>query len=137
MRGRVIQPPSWAKPRGYANGMLFPPGGSMLWVGGQIGWDADQQIVSDEFLPQFGQALANVVAVVEEAGGSVSDIARLTVYVTDRAAYLASGKALGETYRAHMGKHYPAMALIEISALVEPRAMVEIEATAVIYESEG
>jgi len=129
----IIQPEGWAAPRGYSNGMLVPAGARMLYVGGQIAWDADQQIVgAGDFAEQFRQALANVVAVVRAAGGLPEHLVRLTIYVTSRADYLASLKQLGPAYRELMGKHYPVMACVQVAALVEEGAMVEIEGTAAL-----
>ena len=112
--------------------MLGPPGGRLLAVAGQVAWDAEQRIVSESFVEQFGQALSNVVAVVRAAGGTPEHVARLTIYVVDRNEYLADLSAVGGAYRAVMGKHFPAMALVEVAGLVEPGAKVEIEATAVL-----
>lgn len=129
----AVNPESLGKPRGYSNGMLAPAGGRLLFVAGQIAWDERQQrLVGDDFAAQFGRALANVAAVVRAAGGAPSDIARLGVYVTDKREYLDARKAVGEAYRQVMGRHFPAMALVEVKALVEPGAKVEIEAVAVI-----
>jgi enamine deaminase RidA (YjgF/YER057c/UK114 family) len=126
----VIQPDGWAPPVGYANGMLSRSG--TLYVGGQIGWNADQIFDSHDFVDQCRQALSNVVAVVEQAGGQVSDIVRLTWYVTAKEQYLDRRRDLGEAYRRVMGHHYPAMTMVEVTALVEDEALVEIEATAEI-----
>lgn len=128
-----IQPEGWAAPRGYSNGMLAPAGSRLLFVGGQIAWDANQRIVApDDFAGQFRQALANVVDVVRAAGGLPEHLVRLTIYVTSRADYLASLKQLGPAYRELMGKHYPAMACVQVAALVEEGALVEIEGTAAL-----
>lgn len=127
-----INPAALGAPRGYSNGMLAPAGGRLLFVAGQVAWDEEQRIVSPDFAAQFHQALANVVAVVVEAGGSAGDLAQLTLYVTDKAEYVAALKAVGEGYRALMGRHYPAMALVEVAGLLEPGAKVEIAAVAVI-----
>lgn len=124
----VVQPEGWAPPVGYANGVLTRSG--TLYVGGQIGWNADQVFDSHDFVDQCGQALANVVAVVEQAGGRVADIARLTWYVIDKHEYLARQRELGGVYRRLMGQHFPAMTMVEVAALVEDEALVEIEATA-------
>jgi enamine deaminase RidA (YjgF/YER057c/UK114 family) len=131
---RTVQPGGWLPPKGYANGVAAR--GEVLLVAGQIAWNERQEIVSDDFVLQFDQALANVVAVVEAAGGKPTDVARMTVYVTDMPAYRAAGRALGERWRARFGKHFPAMALVGVTTLVEPRAKVEIEATAIL-QSEG
>ena len=126
-----VNPDTLAAPRGYANGLLMPAG-RMLFVAGQIGWDREMRFSSDELAAQFDVALANVLEVVRAAGGAAEHIGRLTIYVTDKREYLAQTKAIGASYRAHMGRHYPAMALVEVKALLEDRAKVEIEATAVI-----
>jgi enamine deaminase RidA (YjgF/YER057c/UK114 family) len=129
---RAINPEELGIPRGYSNGMLAPAGGRLLFVAGQIGWNAQQKLASEAFAEQFAQALHNVLAVVEAGGGRAEHIARLTIYVIDRHQYLAEAKLVGTHYRALMGKHYPAMALVEVKALLEPGAKVEIEATAVL-----
>lgn len=129
---KIINPESLGRPRGYANGVLAEGGGRLLFVAGQIAWDGRQQIVSDDFAEQFGRALANVLAVVTEAGGTAESVARLTIYVTDKREYVARTREIGERWRALMGNHYPAMSLVEVSALLEDRARVEIEATAVL-----
>ncbi len=129
---QAINPEELGAPKGYANGMLAPAGGRLLFVAGQVGWDKGQRLVSTEFPKQFGQALANVMTVVRTAGGSAQRVARLTIYVTDRKLYLDSLPDVGEAYRKVMGRHYPAMALLEVKALLEPGALVEIEATAVL-----
>ena len=127
---RIVQPPSWPRPKGYSNGMAAR--GELLAVAGQVGWDSSEQIVDEAFLPQFRQALANVRAVVEAAGGAVEHIISLTIYVTDRREYLADLPATGAAYREVMGKHFPAMALVEVAGLIEPGAKVEIQAQAVL-----
>lgn len=127
-----INPESLGAPKGYSNGILAPRGGRLLFVAGQVAWDASQKVVSDDFAVQFGQALSNVVAVVRAAGGGPEHLARLTLYVTDRREYTGALKEVGQAYRKVMGRHYPAMALIEIKALLEEGAKVEIEGTAVL-----
>lgn len=127
---RTILPEGFAKPRGYANGMLAS--GPTIYVGGQIGWEPDCTWASDDFVYQFGRALDNVLAVVRAGGGEVGDIVRLTIYVTDLDAYRASLREIGTLWRERMGRHYPAMALVGVAGLVEHRAKVEIEATAVL-----
>jgi enamine deaminase RidA (YjgF/YER057c/UK114 family) len=127
-----VDPPDLGPPRGYSNGILVRPGRSLLFVAGQVGWDARQQLVGDGLVEQFAQALANVLLVVAEAGGSADDVVRLTLYVVDREEYVRSRGEIGRHYRQLMGKHYPAMTLVEVSALLEPGARVEIEATAAI-----
>lgn len=126
----TVHPEGWKPPKGYANGMVAE--GRILFVGGQIGWTADQIFEHDDFIGQMTQALRNVVAVVEAAGGSIADIARLTWYVTDKAEYLAHQKEVGAAYREVMGYHFPAMTMVVVSALVEDAAKIEIEATAVL-----
>ncbi|MCP3957217.1 MAG: RidA family protein [bacterium] len=127
-----INPASLGAPRGYSNGMLAPEGGRLLFVAGQVGWDGEQKIVGDGFAEQFAQALANVVTVVRQAGGEPSDLGNLTIFVTDHREYVASLREVGAAYRRIMGRHYPAMALVEIKALLEPGAKVEIQGQAVI-----
>lgn len=129
---QVINPAALGKPRGYNNGMLGPIGGRVLFVAGQVGWNERQELVGDGFGAQFEQALANVIAVVREAGGSPVHLGRLTLYVVDRREYEAALDQVGAAYRRLMGEHYPAMALVEVSALLEPGARVEIEGTAVL-----
>jgi enamine deaminase RidA (YjgF/YER057c/UK114 family) len=131
MKMTTINPASLGQPKGYSNGILVE-GGSLLFVAGQIGWDHQQRLVSDDFAAQFAQALENVLTVVREAGGNPTNIARLLIFVTDKKEYIASLKQVGLLYRQLMGHHYPAMALVEISSLVEDLAKVEIEAIAVI-----
>jgi enamine deaminase RidA (YjgF/YER057c/UK114 family) len=127
---RVLQPPGWSPAKGYANGMAAE--GRLVFVGGQIGWNAAQKFESADFVAQSRQALANVVAVLAEAGARPEHVARMTWYVVDRREYLSCGKALGAAYREIMGRHYPAMTAVEVVALMEDAARVEIEATAVV-----
>ncbi len=112
--------------------MLAPVGGRLLAIAGQIAWDGEQRLVGEDFALQFGQALSNVVAVVQEAGGGPEDLAQLTLYVVDKAEYVAALKEVGAAYREHMGKHFPTMALVEVSGLLEPGAKVEIQGLAVL-----
>jgi enamine deaminase RidA (YjgF/YER057c/UK114 family) len=126
---RVLQPPGWPRPRGYANGVAAS--GALVFVAGMIGWD-ETGAFADGLAAQVRQALRNIVAVLAEAGAEPSHVARLTWYVTSRAEYLAAATEIGAAYREVMGRHYPAMAVVEVSALVEARALVEIEATAVL-----
>lgn len=128
---RMINPKSLAAPRGYNNGTLAPQG-SLLFIAGQVGWDENGEVVSDRFVEQFDQALANVLAVVTEAGGWAHSIGKLTIYVTDVREYLAARREIGDAYRRRMGKHYPAMTLVEVKGLLEPGARVEIEGYAVV-----
>ena len=132
MTFKLINPESLGAPRGYSNGVLTDAGGRLLFVAGQVGWDKEHMIVSEHFVAQFGRALENVIAVVTEAGGSPDQIARLVVYVTDKKEYKLSLREVGETYRARMGKHFPAMVLVEVQSLLDDKAMVEIEAVAVL-----
>jgi enamine deaminase RidA (YjgF/YER057c/UK114 family) len=127
---RTLQPPGWPRPRGYANGIMAE--GRLVFVAGQIGWDATGTIVSDDLVDQLRQTLGNTLAVLREAGAGPEHVARMTWYVTDRREYLARARDIGEVYRALMGRHYPAMAVVEVSALIEERARVEIETTAVL-----
>ena len=126
---KIINPPGLPPPRGYSNGVVAE--GQLLFVAGQIGWTATADL-ADGFVEQFDQALANVLTVVRTAGGTAESISRLTIFVTDKGQYLAGQKEIGDRYRAKMGRHYPAMSLVEVKALLEPGALVEIEATAVI-----
>lgn len=132
MSFKLINPESLGSPRGYSNGVLTDAGGRLLFVAGQIGWDEKQTIVSEHFVDQFERALANVIAVVAEAGGSADQITRLVLYVTDKQEYTAHLAAVGKAYRARMGKHFPAMVLVEVKGLLEDKAKVEIEAIAVL-----
>jgi enamine deaminase RidA (YjgF/YER057c/UK114 family) len=127
---RIVQPEGWPAPRGYANGVAAR--GTQVYVAGQIGWDAQGRLVGPEFLAQVEQALANVVAVVEAAGGTAAHLVRMTWYVTDIDVYRRSLRELGAIYRRVIGATFPAMALVQVVSLVEPGAVVEIEATAVI-----
>lgn len=130
MKPQTIQPEGWAPALGYANGMLMADG--TLHVGGQIGWNAQQEFVAKDFIGQMEQTLSNIVAIVRAAGGEVEDIGRLTWFVKDKAEYLAKQREVGQAYRKIMGKHFPAMSMIMIKDLVEDEALLEIEATAYI-----
>ena len=132
MSMRVINPESLGAPHGYANGVLAEPGGRLLFIAGQVAWDQQQQIVADDLVEQFDRALANVITVVTEAGGHSEQIARLIIYVTDKDDYRAHLKEIGERYRARMGKHFPAMVLVEVKSLLEDGAKIEIEGVAVL-----
>lgn len=132
MSHSILQPEGWARPRGYANGVSAR--GRMIFLAGQIGWDAQQRFVGADLVTQAKQALQNIVAILAEDGARPEHIVRLTWYVTDRAAYLAAGAALGAAYRDVMGRHFPAMTAVEVSSLMEADAVVEIEATAVVPE---
>ena len=126
----LLQPDGWAAPRGFSNGVVAT--GRQLYVAGQIGWDAQQRLVPGGLVPQVRQALENIVTVLATGGARPEHLVRLTWYLTDRAAYLAAAKEIGTVYREVIGRHYPAMTAVEVSALMEAEAVVEIEATAVI-----
>lgn len=133
MTVRIIQPDGWPRPSGYSNGIAAR--GTQLFVSGQIGWDLTGRIVPGGFLPQARQALENVLAVLAAGGAGPQHVVRLTWFVTNTAEYRAHGTALGVVYRELMGNHYPAMSAVGVSALVQPSAVVEIEATAVIPDA--
>lgn len=128
----AINPNELGPPKGWTNGMLAPAGGRILLVAGQDAATAEGVVVEESFVAQFDIALAKTLAVVREAGGDATSIGRMTVFVTDLDAYRDGRKAIGEVWRGRMGRHYPAMALVEVSRLVDPLGKVEIEATAVI-----
>ena len=134
MRHTLINPVELGAPRGYSHGILAAPG-RWLFIAGQIGWDRAQKLVSPRFYAQFGQALQNVCTVLEAAGGRPEHLCRLTIYVTDRRIYLSELSEVGQAYRTVLGHHFPAMALLEVSALLEEGALVEIEGTAVVPDS--
>ena len=125
-----LHPPGWPRARGYSNGVAAS--GRTVWVSGMIGWDASGQFRSDDFVAQARQALQNIVAVLAEGGARPEHIVRMTWYVLDKREYLAAGSALGAAYRDVIGRHYPAMSAVQVAALMEDRARVEIEATAVV-----
>ena len=127
---QLLQPPEWTAPRGYANGIAAR--GTLVFVGGQIGWNAQQQFETDDFIAQTAQALRNIVAVLKEAGAGPEHMVRMTWYITDRLEYNSRLGELGAVYREVMGRNFPAMTCVEVSALVEARAKVEIEVTAVM-----
>jgi enamine deaminase RidA (YjgF/YER057c/UK114 family) len=133
MTFKTINPESLGRPRGYSNGLLTEPGARLLFVAGQIGWDEAQRLVGEDFVEQFDRALRNLLAVVREAGGEPGGVARLVVYVTDKREYAARTREVGERWRALMGRHFPAMTLVEVSSLLEDGAKVEIEGVAVLY----
>ena len=128
---QVLLPEGWAPPIGYANGIAADPG-RIVFIAGQVGWDAHQKFHSEEIAPQFDQALANVVAVLAEAGGKPQHICRMTAYCCDKRAYLAARRELGAIWRKHMGTHYPAMSMIFVSDLLDSPGKIELEATAVV-----
>lgn len=130
MKPQTIHPKGWAPALGYANGMLMADG--TLHVGGQIGWNKDKAFVDGGFVAQVEQALANIAEIVRAVGGDVTDIGRLTWFVTDKAEYLSKQREVGQAYQRVMGKHFPAMSMLVIDQLIEDQALVEIEATAFI-----
>ena len=130
---RILQPPDWAPPKGYANGIAAR--GLTVFVGGQVGWNGQQKFESDDFVVQARAALRNVLAVLAEAGAGPEHITRMTWYVTDKREYVASYRALGAAYREVMGRHFPAMTAVQVTALIEDRAKVEIEATAMVPDA--
>ena len=127
---RVLLPEGWAAPRGYANGIEAQ--GRLVFIAGQVGWDAQQRFASTELAPQFAQALDNVLAVLAQAGGEPAHICRITAYCIDKPAYLAARAELGAIWRGRMGRHFPAMSMIFVADLLDAPALIELEATAVI-----
>ena len=127
---QILQPPTWAKPRGFANGIAAS--GKLVFIAGQVGWTGEAKWEAHDFAGQFKQTLKNIVEVLAQAGGRPQHIVRLTWYVVDKQEYLASLKDVGVAYRAVMGRHFPTMAVVQVAGLVEPEAKLEIEATAVI-----
>lgn len=127
---KFLQPPGWAPAKGYSNGIAVR--GTQIYVGGQIGWNAQQQFETDDFIAQTQQALRNIAAVLKEAGAGPEHMVRMTWYVIDRVEYNARLKELGGVYREVMGKNFPAMSCVQVAALMEARAKVEIEVTAVL-----
>jgi enamine deaminase RidA (YjgF/YER057c/UK114 family) len=131
----TLQPAEWARPKGYANGMAAR--GRMIFISGQIGWDAQGQFVSDVLADQVKQALRNIVRVLQEGGAAPKHLVRLTWFVLSRDAYMREARDIGAAYREVIGKHFPAMSVVEVRGLVEQRALVEIEATAVVPDGEA
>ena len=125
-----LQPPGWAEPKGYANGIAAE--GRLVFVAGQIGWDKTETFRSDDFVDQVRQCLENTLAVLAEAGAGPEHVARMTWYITDREEYLANLEGMGRVYRELMGRNFPAMAMVEVAALIESEAKVEVETTAVV-----
>lgn len=134
MTHRLLLPEGWPRPKGYAHGVLAR--GTMVFTGGIIGWDAAERFAGPDIVSQFDQILANTVATLAAGGARPSDIVRMTWYVTDRDEYAGALKEIGAVYRRHIGRHYPAMAVVEVARLVEPAARIEIETTAVIPDPE-
>lgn len=131
MSGLVLQPSGWLAPVGYANG-ISAPAGRVVFIAGQVGWNAEQKFESEELVPQFKQALENVLAVLAEAGGRPSHICRITAFCIDKPAYLAGRRELGRVWKSLMGDHYPAMSMIFVADLLDTPAKIELEATAVV-----
>ncbi|HYL87850.1 MAG TPA: RidA family protein [Burkholderiales bacterium] len=129
---QILQPPAWAKPRGFANGIAAS--GKLVFIAGQVGWTGAGKWEARDFAGQFRQTLKNIVEVLAQAGGKPQHIVRLTWYVIDKQEYLSSLKDVGVAYRAVMGRHFPTMAVVQVGALIEPEAKLEIEATAVLPE---
>ena len=127
---QILQPPGWRRPGGYSNGVAAE--GRLVFVAGLIGWDENGEFQSGDFIAQTAQTLKNIVAVLAEAGAGPEHVTRMTWYITDKADYLTRQREMGEVYRGIMGRHFPAMAMVEVSALMEDRAKVEIETTAVV-----
>lgn len=134
MNHRILQPGGWPRPRGYANGVSAR--GRQVFVAGQIGWNERGELAGSDLATQARQALRNIVTILAEDGAQPAHLVRLTWYVTNRQAYLDAAKPLGEAYREVIGTHFPAMTAVEVSGLMEPGAVVEIEATAVVPEPE-
>jgi enamine deaminase RidA (YjgF/YER057c/UK114 family) len=131
MESKVLLPDGWAPPIGYANGIVVDAG-RIVFIAGQVGWDAQQRFASEAIAPQFEQALQNVLAVLAKAGGEPHHIVRITAYCCDKPAYLAARRDLGAIWRRHMGRHYPAMSMIFVADLLDAPGKIELEATAVV-----
>jgi enamine deaminase RidA (YjgF/YER057c/UK114 family) len=131
MTTRMLHPPGWKRPIGYADG-IAAPAGEIIFIAGQVGWNAEQHFTSEDLVLQFEQALGNVLAVLREAGGAPRDICRMTAYCTDKGAYLAGRPQLGRIWRRLMGTHYPAMTLVFVQDLLDAPGKIELEATAIV-----
>ncbi len=129
---QILQPPQWRRPRGYANGISAS--GRLVFVSGMVGWNAEEQFVGDDFVLQLEQALGNTLAVLAEAGARREHVVRMVWYLTDKREYLSRTRDVGKVWRTLMGRHYPTMSVVEVSALMEDRAKVEVETTAVVPE---
>jgi len=130
MTHKTVLPESWKQPQGYSNAIVAE--GKTLFLAGQIGWNSDEKFTSEELIPQFQQSLENIITLVETAGGCITDICRMTIFCTDKKQYYASRKLLSAMWKSTMGSHYPCMSMIFVSDLLDDRALIEIEATAVI-----
>ena len=130
---QILQPPGWARPKGYSNGLAAR--GTLVFVAGQVGWNQNEQFESDELVEQVRQALGNVLAVLREAGAGPEHLVRMTWYLVDKADYLGRQPALGAVYREVIGRHFPVMSAVQVAGLIEPRALVEIECTAVVPDA--
>ena len=135
MGNRTVLPEGWHRPKGYSNAVIAQ--GRQIYVAGQVGWDSEERFNSDDIAEQAAQALRNVVAVLEAAGAGPEHIVRMTWYVSDKAAYIAGLKEIGQAYREIIGRNFPAMTAVEVKALIEDRAKVEVECTAVVAEGSG
>ena len=135
MGNRTVLPEGWHRPKGYSNAVIAQ--GRQIYVAGQVGWDSEERFNSDDIAEQAAQALRNIVAVLEAAGAGPEHIVRMTWYVTDKAAYIAGLKEIGQAYREIIGRNFPAMTAVEVTALIEERAKVEVECTAVVAEGSG
>lgn len=127
---QILQPPGWARPKGYSNGIAAR--GTLVFVAGQVGWDENEHFASDDLVEQVRQALQNVLAVLREAGAGPEHLVRMTWYLVDKADYLGRQRALGAVYREVVGRHFPVMSAVQVAGLIEDRALVEIECTAVV-----
>ena len=136
MSFQILHPPAWLAPIGYANGVRATAG-QLIFVAGQVGWDADQRFHSEDLVPQFDQALKNILAILAEAGAGPRHICRMTAFCIDKPAYLASRRELGRIWKSLMGDHYPAMSMIFVADLLDTPAKIELEATAVIPDTNG
>ncbi|HRK25288.1 MAG TPA: RidA family protein [Beijerinckiaceae bacterium] len=132
---RTLNPPGWAPAKGYANGVVAR--GTTVFLGGQIGWNAQQLFETDDFVGQFEQTLVNILAVLKEAGAGPEHLVRMTWFITDKPAYTSRLKEIGAAYRRIIGRHYPAMSVVVVAALIEDRARIEIEATAMLPDAAG
>jgi enamine deaminase RidA (YjgF/YER057c/UK114 family) len=127
---QILQPPDWAEPKGYSNGILAQ--GELVFVAGQVGWDETGTFRAQDFVGQVRQCLENTLAVLSKAGAGPENVVRMTWYITDRQDYLSNLEGMGQAYRELMGRHFPTMTMVEVAALIEPEAMVEVETTAVV-----